>query len=371
MRLAVNPHALRTDYTAEEARVISLRAARAALAEMAGWRGYEISPLWSLPKLADRFGIAALYCKDETRRFGLGSFKALGGAYAAGLALRRLGSGARAPVLCCATDGNHGQSVASGARRLGCRCVIFVHEHAPATKIEAMRRLGAEVIALPGNYDDSVRHAHDVAAREGWLLISDTSEDPCDPVAIDIMNGYGVLCLEALGQLYERMPTHVFVQAGVGGLAAAVAGCFAEMRGTDRPRLIVVEPEAAACVMASGLSGKPTQIGGDLATRMEMLSCGQTSAPAWVVLQHRADAFVAVSDSEADEAVAALRNNTDMLRGLDVSPSAAAGLAGLLAILPDRAAAKSVGLDRDSRVLIIATEGADPAAASMAKPELA
>jgi len=357
MRFAVNPRALRTAYTTDEARVVSLSAAKAALSEMSGWSGYEIAPLWSLPKLAGQLGISALYCKDETQRLGLGSFKALGGAYAAGRALRRLDSAAGKPVLCCATDGNHGQSVASGARRLGCRCVIFVHEHAPATKIEAMRRLGGEVSVVAGNYDDSVRHAEQVAAREGWLLISDTSEDPYDPVAADVMSGYGVLCLEASGQLYERMPTHIFVQAGVGGLAAAVAGCFAEMHADQRPTVVVVEPEAAACVMASGIARKPIQIEGDLATRMEMLSCGQTSAPAWVILKHRADAFVTVSDMQADEAAATLRTNTDRVPSLNVSPSAAAGLAGLQAVLGSPAAADSVQLGAESRVLIIATEG--------------
>ena len=223
--------------------------------------GYQVSPLWNLPGMAHRLKVASVNCKDETQRFGLGSFKALGGAYAAGLALARH-SAAAVPTLCCATDGNHGRAVAYGARRQGCRCVIFVHEHALESKLAPMRKLGAEVIRVAGNYDDSVDYAKRMALDQGWTLISDTSEDASDPVAAEVMQGYGIMILEAAGQLNGRLPTHVFVQAGVGGLAAAVAGCFAESAGAERPALIVVEPEAAACVMQSALNQGPVRIAG-------------------------------------------------------------------------------------------------------------
>lgn len=360
MLFTVNPAAERGPYTTDEARVVSLSGARRALGEMAGWSGYEASPLWNLEGLARHIGVASLVCKDETRRFGLGSFKALGGAYAAGAALRRRGSAEELPTLCCATDGNHGQSVAFGARRYGCRCVVFVHEHAPASKVVAMQRLGAEVIRLPGSYDDSVIYARNAAASNGWLLISDTSDSPFDQVAAEVMQGYGVMALESIVQLDNRLPTHVFMQAGVGGFAAAIAGCFAELAGTERPLTVVVEPETAACVMESARYGKPTKIGGDLETNMAMLSCGQASAPAWVLLQRRADAFIAVSDDAADQAAALLRHPAGA-PDLDVTASAAAGLAGLIAGAADRTIADRLTLGPQSRVLIFATEGADPA----------
>jgi diaminopropionate ammonia-lyase len=351
----MNPRAARDLYTANEAKIVSAASATRALNEMRTWPGYRVSPVWDLPATARRLGVASLNCKDETQRFELGSFKALGGAYAAGLALAR--TSAPAPTLCCATDGNHGRSVAYGARRHGCRCVIFVHEHALESKLAPMQALGAEVIRVAGNYDDSVDYAKRMAAEKGWMLISDTSDDVSDPVAAEVMQGYGIMILEAADQLKGRLPTHVFVQAGVGGLAAAVAGCFAD-RAAVRPAIIVVEPEAAACVMASAEHQGPFRITGDLKTTMAMLSCGETSAPAWVILQRRADAFMTIFDEAADRAAAGMAGTPDIPGGLAITASAAAGLAGAIAAAQDLSVASMLGLTESSRVLMFATEGA-------------
>jgi diaminopropionate ammonia-lyase len=360
MRFFANPHSSRAAYTADEAQIISVEAAVRALKELRTWPGYGVSPLRELPDVARRLGVESVSCKDESQRFGLGSFKALGGAYAVGLALRRRKSAA-ALTLCCATDGNHGRSVASGARRHGCRCVIFVHEHALESKVEAMRALGAEVVRIAGNYDDSVHHAQRTAAEKGWVLISDTSDCASDQVAADVMKGYAVMNMELNDQLHGRMPTHVFVQAGVGGLAAAVAGCFAQAAGASRPIMVVVEPEAAACVMRSAVTEGPSRITGNLATTMAMLSCGETSAPAWVILRRRADAFVTVSDAAAEQAVAWLAATPDIPGGLATTPSGAAGLAGVMTAINGGTIASQIGLNNDSRVLIFVTEGVDHA----------
>jgi len=368
VRFHLNRHASRDAYRAGEARVISLAAATRALDELKSWPGYGPSPLHELPDMARQLGVGSIACKDESRRFGLGSFKSLGGAYAAELALRRRSPTLAPPTLCCATDGNHGQSVAHAARRRSCRCVIFVHEHAPAAKISAMQALGAAVVRVPGNYDDSVRHAQRISAENGWLLISDTSEIESDPAVAEVMQGYGVMVLEILAQWRGlALPTHVFVQAGVGGLAAAIAGCFADLAAADRPCVVVVEPEAAACVMQAALDGRPGSLPGDLATNMAMLSCGQVSAPAWSILSTRADAFMTVSDAQADAAAARLLHGDCAAcfdRGL--TPSSAAGLAGLAAAAEDAGIASMLGLEAASRVLIFATEGGDlrPASAS-------
>ncbi len=352
----INPHAARDAYTAEEASILSIAAAKRALNELRTWPGYGISPLWDLPATAHRLGVSSVACKDESNRFELGSFKALGGAYAAGLALRRAQSRQAAPTLCCATDGNHGRSVAFGARRHGCRCVVFVHEHALESKVAVMRSLGAEVIRIAGNYDDSVRHARRMAAQNGWILISDTSDEVSDPVAAEVMQGYGVMILEALDQFNGRLPTHVFVQAGVGGIAAVAAGCFADAAGAARPALIVVEPQTAACVMHAALESGPSPIAGDLMTNMAMLSCGVASAPAWAILKRRADAFMTVSDAQADQAAEWLTGTPDVLGGVAATPSAAAGLAGAMAALGDPKIASPMGLNGESRLLIFATE---------------
>jgi diaminopropionate ammonia-lyase len=224
-----------------------------------------------------------------------------------------------------------------------------------------MRALGAEVNRIPGNYDDSVRYAKRTAAEQGWLLITDTSDLVSDKVASEVMQGYGVMALELMDQLDGDLPTHVFLQAGVGGLAAAIAGCFAERAVAARPRAIVVEPESAACVMQNAIAHGPSRVIGDLATNMAMLSCGEASAPAWVILRKRADAFMTVSDAAADEAAVWLANASDVPGGIKTTPSGAAGLAGAMTASADLEGAFRLGLAKDSRVLIFATESPDPA----------
>jgi diaminopropionate ammonia-lyase len=362
VRFMVNTDARRDAYSVDEAEIIALESAARALKELSTWPGYGVSPLWNLPRTAHRLGVASVMCKDETRRFGLGSFKALGGAYAAGFALKRHKPTGGPATLCCATDGNHGQSVAYGARRHGCRCVVFVHEHAPESKVMAMRALGAEVSRVAGNYDDSVRYAKRIAAEQGWLLISDTSDLVSDAVAAEVMQGYGVMALEILEQLDGNLPTHVFLQAGVGGLAAAIAGCFAQSAVSARPRAIVVEPNSAACVMQNAIAQGPSHAVGDLATNMAMLSCGEASAPAWLILSHRADAFMTVSDDDADESACWLGKTPDVPGGIKTTPSGAAGLAGAIVARGDPESTARLELDKDSRVLIFVTESSDGAA---------
>jgi diaminopropionate ammonia-lyase len=299
-------------------------------------------------------GIGELYYKDESERLGQGSFKALGGAYAATLRLRH--PAATHPVtLCCATDGNHGRSVAFAAHRHGCECVVFMHEHAPAGKEAAIRALGARVVRVDGNYDDSVRIARQTAGDQGWLLVADTSDDPMDLTTRHVIQGYGVMMLEVLEQLSSASrPTHVFIQCGVGGFAAAVAGVLADVCGEERPTLIVVEPEAAACVMESALHGVPSKVGGDLRTQMAMLSTGEASPVAWPVLHQRADAFIAIDDASAIAATVDLADSQEA--PLNVGVSGAAGYAGLVESLRDSQAASILGLDAESRVLVFGTE---------------
>jgi len=378
VRFVPNLAASRASYTSEEARIVSLISAQRALDEMRTWSGYAPTPLRSLVQLTEKLRLSAVFYKDESGRFGLGSFKALGGAYAAGQALMRrrlLGvaselakpqvQGAepvrevRSLTLCCATDGNHGRSVAFAGKRFGCDCVVFIHEHAPEFKVAAIRALGARVVRTRGTYDESVQIARDAARTGGWLLISDTSESSFDEVVAEVMQGYAVMGIELSGQLGENLPTHVFVQAGVGGLAAAIAGSFTELLGARRPIIVVVEPERAACLMESALQGAPARVGGDLSTVMDMLSCGEASRPAWTILKHRADAFVAIDDTTAQEALAMLRTCSDRGSAIDVGMSGAAGLAGLLDVLKHEGARGHLALDQSARVLLFGTEGAD------------
>jgi threonine dehydratase len=200
------------------------------------------------------------------------------------------------------------------------------------------------------------------AEREGWLLISDTN-DPTDLTVMRVMRRYGVMVLEILEQLQGRaLPTHVFMQGGVGGLAAGVAGVLTDVLGADRPVFIVVEPETASCLMESALRFEPAGVGGDLHTEMHMLAAGEASPAAWPVLQRRVDAFMAIGDAPALSAAARLNTSEGARAALDIGVTGAASVAGATELLrrPDLAAL--VGLDAQSRVLVFGTEAGAPAA---------
>lgn len=355
MRFALNPFAERSLYTPEEARIVSVESAARAREEIRRWPDYEVTPLRSLPGLAAQLTVGDVLYKDESGRLGRGSFKALGGAYAAMLRLR--GHEGADPTLCCATDGNHGLSVAYAAKRHGCPCVIYMHEHAHEGKLAAIRELGARIIRTAGTYDDAVRIAARTAADEGWLLVADTSDDPRDPTTLHVMQGYGVMVLELIEQLgAAEPPTHVFIQAGVGGLAASVAGILSEHYSKDRPTFVVVEPETAACLFENNLRLHPSKIAGDLRTQMAMLSAGEASAAAWPILERRIDAFLAIEDGAALSARAELLEPTNGDPALDVGISGAAGVAGLMQVCGSTRLPRLLGLSRHSRVLVFGTE---------------
>ncbi|MGE0726377.1 MAG: diaminopropionate ammonia-lyase, partial [Alphaproteobacteria bacterium] len=259
----------------------------------------------------------------------------------------------------CATDGNHGRSVAWGARMFGCPCVIYIHETVSEARRQAIESFGATVVRTPGTYDDSVRQAAADAAREGRFVVSDTSYEGYEDVPRDVMQGYAVMADEALRQWAGPPPTHVFLQAGVGGLAAAVGGHFWESLGAARPKLIVVEPEKAACLFLSARAGKPTVAEGALDTIMAGLACGEVSLIAWRILDEAAAAFMTVPDAAAIQGMRLLANGTPPVVA---GESAVGGLAGLLAAAADPESRRTLGLDARSRVLLFGSEGdTDPA----------
>lgn len=351
----INPRARRGAYTTAEAFAVSLHTAREAMAEVRSWPGYQPTPLRPLPDVAEALGLAEVVYKDEGRRFGLGSFKSLGGAYAATRLLHEMGGDPAGQTLCCATDGNHGRSVAYAAHRSGCRCVVYMHAHAPEQKAQAIAALGAEVVRVQGDYDESVRAVARAAAEHRWVLVADTSEDPHDQTTLCVMQGYGVMVLELMDQM-PAPPTHIVLQGGVGGLAAGVAGPFSDALGERRPTMLIVEPVAAAALFESACHGRPTPFVGDLRTAMEMLSAGEVSAAAWPILQKRIDAFMTIED---EAAVAAAQSLARRDAPISAGVSGAAGLAGLIAAVADHEMAEGLGLDASSRVLVFGTEAAD------------
>jgi diaminopropionate ammonia-lyase len=357
--------------------ITSLEKAAAAFASISSWPGYQPSPLLQLDQLAAQIDVAAIHYKDESQRFGLKSFKALGGAYAVARQLQaqirqqtgadasiedllagRYQSIARDIVISCATDGNHGRSVAWGCQMFGCGCVIYIHRDVSAGRQQAMEAFGAEVIRISGNYDESVRQAASDATAHGRIIVSDTSYPGYVDIPRDVALGYTVMLAEAVRQLGESIPTHVFIQAGVGGLAAAVCAYFWEHWGARRPRFIVVEPEQANCLQESARQGKRVTIGGDLDTLMAGLACGEVSLLAWDILQPGVDDFLTISEDAVAPCMQLLARAEPPI---EAGESAVAGLAAAIVAREDAALAESLGLDASSRIFIIGTEGAtDP-----------
>jgi diaminopropionate ammonia-lyase len=368
-------------YGAQRGAVMTQARFDAAFAEISSWPGYAATPLHRLDALAGRLGVAALFYKDERGRFGLGSFKALGGAYAVANVLRgkvmaaralasvssqQLLSGAYADIVgaatvTCATDGNHGRSVAWGARLFGCRCVIFVHETVSQGRRDAIAKYGAEVREVKGNYDDAVRHAAATAQANGWTVVSDTSYPGYRDIPLDVMHGYGVMALEIARQLGGEPPTHVFAQAGVGALAAAVCASFWLRWGAQRPRFVVVEPLHADCVYRSLEAGRPIVVGGSLETVMAGLACGEVSELAWEILHGGANAAVALGDAYALDAMRLLANPAGD-PAIVAGETGGAGLGALLAARDYPEIRATLALDETSRVLLLGSEGdTDPA----------
>jgi len=346
--LALNPHQGTPGMV-----VLPASGFRRAKAEITSWPDYAPTPLRDLPSVAADAGVAAVRLKDEAGRFGLGSFKPLGAAYAVA---KLLASREGAPAtIACATDGNHGRAVAWAARRFGAACVVLVHAGVSQARADAIAQFGAEVRRVPGTYDDAVREVARLAAEQGWIVVSDTSWPGYTAIPTDIMQGYRLMADEAADQWDGPPPTHVFIQAGVGGVAAAVS---VQMRArfTPHPRLVVVEPDRAACLLESLLAGHLATVEGSLDTIMAGLACGEPSLIAWQELERAATAFMAIPDAAAPGAMRLLAG-----LGIECGESGVAGLAALLLAARDAAASHDLRLGPDSRVLLFGTEGAtDP-----------
>ncbi len=347
---------------------------------LALWGRTQETQLLSLSEIAGEFGLGRVLVKDEGRRLGQGSFKSLGGAYALMVLFRRLLEShlgqkvqvpqllsptardfARSVTVCCATDGNHGKSVAAGARLLGCRSVIFIHAGVSQSRAEA---IGAdEIVRVDGNYDFSVSEAERVSAERGWLLVSDTSWPGYEEIPAIVGQGYTILAEEALRQAEAQghgRPTHVFLQAGVGGFASSIAGYLTERLGKGNVKVVIVEPDLAACVFETARTGEILTVTPTEPTIMAMLECYRPSLIAWRMLEKVSDGFMTVTEEQAKDAMRRLAGRPQ--DAVVAGESGAAGLAGLLAAARDTRMREALGLDVDSRVLLINTETAtDPA----------
>ena len=333
-----------------------LPAARRQVAQqqIMSWDGYAPTPLHALPGLTRRLGVGQVWCKDEGSRFGLGSFKALGGAYAV---REQLAQNRSKLTVACATEGNHGRSVAWAARRFGARCVIYLHESVSAAREKAIAGYGAAIRRVTGTYDDAVRQCAADAAREGWTIISDTSWAGYEEIPRSVMAGYTVMTREIATQLAgEAAPTHVFLQGGVGGMAAAVLADLSAEYSLDATRYILVEPLDAACLLASLQANRPVRIEGAMNTVMAGLACGEPSPIALQIVAAGVAAAVAIDDELVVAAMRMLAAGVQGDRAIVAGASGAAGLAGLIALQEEPAARRAIGLNSESRVLLINTE---------------
>ncbi|KVW77955.1 diaminopropionate ammonia-lyase [Burkholderia ubonensis] len=378
--LIANPRSSRAPYPDALRRVLNIATADESGAWLSNWPLLGASPtsLWDLPDAAAQLGVARLAVKDESFRSPLGSFKALGAPVALLRLVKRLWrthdldpkdliAGRHASLLAgltviSATDGNHGNALAAAARSIGCRCVIVLHANVGAERERAIAAHGAQIVRIDGNYDESVVRAAQLAQANGWHVVSDTSYDGYEAIPRDVMQGYGVIAAELVGQAADTPGapafTHVFLQGGVGGMAAGVASYLWERHGARRPHFIVVEPRQADCLYQSALAGRATKATGAVDSVMAGLACGEASPLAWDFLEPCIDHFMLIDDDDAVRTMRRFATGTGRDAPLVIGESGAAGLAGLAALMRDPEHARAAGLDATSRVLAISTEGA-------------
>ena len=362
-------------YIGELRSVLNLKNTLEAFDEIISWKGYEVTPLLSLEKIASKINVKKIYYKDESSRFGLGSFKALGGTYGvlkflhdmlileidSNVTLEDIRRGKYKEMVskytvATATDGNHGRSVAFGANLFGCKCQIYIHSKVSRGRQKAMERLNANVIRVNGNYDESVNICKSESKLNNWHIISDTSYPGYTKYPKDIMAGYNVMSEEISNQLEKKeMPTHIFLQGGVGSFPAAICSYFWEKYHEDNIKFVIVESEHAPCLIESAKEGQMISIDIQKETMMAGLSCGEPSILGWKILEKGADDFVTISDQSIPSMMRLLANNNP---SIEAGESSVAGLAALIEITKNNKIAEKIGINSESIILLFGTEGA-------------
>jgi diaminopropionate ammonia-lyase len=323
-----------------------------AIKSISSWDTYNPTPLLKLNKLNKELKFKEIYYKDEDKRFNLKSFKALGGAFA----VYKIASEKKNITVSTATAGNHGRSVAWGAQRLGLHCKIFISENVSESRAEAMRNLNAEVIRVKGNYDNSLKECIKQSKENNWEIVQDVSWEGYKEVPKMIMAGYTIMIKEIVDQVDVNSITHVFLQAGVGGMAAAMIAGFAKL-SKNIPKFIVVEPKNADCVFKSIQNNKPTSIDIKKETVMGGMSCGDVSSIAWEILKNSADFCVTISDEAISSAVALLAEGQLSNEKIIAGECAVPGIIALIGSYNNKEYLNKLELNSDSKVLLFGCEG--------------
>jgi diaminopropionate ammonia-lyase len=322
-----------------------------AIKSISSWETYSPTPLIKLNKLNEELGFREIYYKDEDKRFNLKSFKALGGAFA----VYKIATKKNITVA-TATAGNHGRSVAWGAQRLGLKCKIFISENVSESRAEAMRNLDAEVIRVQGNYDNSLKECINQSKKNNWEIVQDVSWEGYKEVPKLIMAGYTIMIKEIIDQTDTNSITHVFLQAGVGGMAAAMIAGFASL-SKNIPKFIIVEPENADCVFKSIKSYKPTTVDIIKETIMGGMSCGDVSSVAWEILKNSTNYCVTISDDAISSAVALLAEGRLSNEKIIAGECAVPGIIALIGAFNNKDYLNRLELNSDSKVLLFGCEG--------------
>ena len=323
-----------------------------AFLSISNWKGYSPTPLIELNKLSKELGLNKIFYKDESKRFDLKSFKALGGAYA----VEKVSKGNKDITVATATAGNHGRSVAWGAKRLGLKCKIFISEFVSDARGQAMSDLGADVVKVKGNYERSLIECIQQSTNNNWQIVQDVAWEGYIMVPKFTMAGYTVMMREIADQITNDQITHIILQAGVGGMAGAMVAGIARYLNYI-PTTIVVEPDSAACVLESIRSGKIEKIEIKRESLMGGMSCGEVSLVPWEILKDSVKYCISLPDDDIAKTMKLLGNASFSKQEIIAGENSAPGVISLITSCEDEKIKEKLKLNKDSNILLIGCEG--------------
>jgi len=322
-----------------------------AYKSISSWKNYKATPLLTLDKLMKNLKLNNIFYKDESKRFHLKSFKALGGAYA----VERISKGKKNIIISSATAGNHGRSVAWGAKRLNLKCKIFVSQYVSQTRVSEIEKFGAEVIRVKGDYENSLKECKRLSKKNNWQIVQDVSNKNYEYIPLLTMAGYSIMIKEISKQTNHYI-THIFVQAGVGGLAAGIVGGVAKYFKRI-PKIIVVEPDRADCVLQSIKANKLKKIRIKKESIMGGMSCNEMSLVPWQILKKTSNYCVSVADNNVAKTTAMLKDRKLSKGSIVGGECATPGVIALIGLANNPRARKLLNLSEDSNILVIGCEG--------------
>ena len=332
-------------------KIVSSKILKKAYKVVSSWKGYKPTPLISLTKLNNNLNLNNIFYKDESKRFHLKSFKALGGAFA----VEQIASKQKNIIISSATAGNHGRSVAWGAQRLGLNCKIFVSEYVSNSRVKEIKKFGAEVIRVKGNYEKSLNECKKLSKKNNWTIVQDVSTQNYKLIPALTMAGYSIMIKEISKQTNQYI-THIFLQAGVGGMAAGVVAGVAKYFKRI-PKIIIVEPDRADCVLKSIKNHKMTKIRIKKESIMGGMSCNEMSLLPWLILKKTANYCISISDTKVAKMIALLADKKLSNKSIIGGECSAPGIISLICACNEPKSKKALNLNEKSNVLLIGCEG--------------